>query len=200
MSVILSRPQCVNLVMMQVLAWRICVVPGRQELTLNACLSDDSAYLLGYIHRHRGRPSIEWSGGRFFCLYSRLPHLEDKGHRWLVILNSYKASAWIWTMRMDERETDTTWIMMTSSNGNIFGVTDLMCGEFTGPRCIPLTKASDSGVLMVSLICAWTNVGVNNRDAGLETPPHYDVTAMMIYNQTWLTISRYTLRRSTLFC
>ena len=144
MSVILSRPQCVNSVMIQVLAWRICVVPGRQELTLNACLSDDSAYLLGYIHRHRGRPSIEWSGGRFFCLYSRLPHLEDKGHRWLVILNSYKASAWIWTMRMDERETDTTWIMMTSSNGNIFDVTDLMCGEFTGPRCIPLTKASDA--------------------------------------------------------
>ena len=30
---------------------------------------------------------------------------------------------------------------MTSSNGNIFRVTDLLCGEFTGHRWIPRTKA-----------------------------------------------------------
>ena len=34
--------------------------------------------------------------------------------------------------------------MMTSSNGNIFRVTGHMCGEFTGPRWIPRTKASDA--------------------------------------------------------
>ena len=34
-------------------------------------------------------------------------------------------------------------IMMTSSNGNIFRVTGHLCGEFTGPRWIPCTKASD---------------------------------------------------------
>ena len=34
--------------------------------------------------------------------------------------------------------------MMTSSNGNIFRVTGPLCGEFTGPRRIPLTKASDA--------------------------------------------------------
>ena len=34
--------------------------------------------------------------------------------------------------------------MMTSSNGNIFRVTGLLCGEFTGPRWIPRTKASDA--------------------------------------------------------
>ena len=33
--------------------------------------------------------------------------------------------------------------MMTSSNGNIFRVTGHLCGEFTGPRWIPHTKASD---------------------------------------------------------
>ena len=33
--------------------------------------------------------------------------------------------------------------MMTSSNGNIFRVTDHLCGEFTGPRWILRTKASD---------------------------------------------------------
>ena len=35
-------------------------------------------------------------------------------------------------------------IMMTSSNGNIFRVTGPLYGEFTGPRWIPLTKASDA--------------------------------------------------------
>ena len=35
-------------------------------------------------------------------------------------------------------------IMMTSSNGNIFRVTGHLCGEFTGRRWIPHTKASDA--------------------------------------------------------
>ena len=35
---------------------------------------------------------------------------------------------------------------MTSSNGNIFCVTGHLCGEFTGPRWIPRTKASDAGL------------------------------------------------------
>ena len=34
--------------------------------------------------------------------------------------------------------------MMTTSNGNIFCVTGHLCGEFTGPRWIPHTKASDA--------------------------------------------------------
>ena len=34
--------------------------------------------------------------------------------------------------------------MMTSSNGNIFRVTGHLCGEFTCPRWIPRTKASDA--------------------------------------------------------
>ena len=33
--------------------------------------------------------------------------------------------------------------MMTSSNGNIFRITGHLCGEFTGHRWIPHTKASD---------------------------------------------------------
>ena len=36
--------------------------------------------------------------------------------------------------------------MMTSSNGNIFRVTGHLCGEFTGDRWIPRTKASDAGL------------------------------------------------------
>ena len=34
--------------------------------------------------------------------------------------------------------------MFTSSNGMIFRVTDHLCGELTGPRWIPRTKASDA--------------------------------------------------------
>ena len=34
--------------------------------------------------------------------------------------------------------------MMTSSNGNIVRITGHLCGEFTGPRGIPHTKASDA--------------------------------------------------------
>ena len=34
--------------------------------------------------------------------------------------------------------------MMTSSNGSIFRVTGHLCGEFTGPRWIPRTKARDA--------------------------------------------------------
>ena len=36
--------------------------------------------------------------------------------------------------------------LMTSSNGNIFRVTGPLCGEFTGHRWIPNTKASDAGL------------------------------------------------------
>ena len=39
---------------------------------------------------------------------------------------------------------ESLFLMMTSSNGNIFRVTGYLCGEFTGPRWIPRTKASDA--------------------------------------------------------
>ena len=44
----------------------------------------------------------------------------------------------------DFRESLDTYVMMTSSNGKIFRVTGHLCGEFTGPRWIPRTKASDA--------------------------------------------------------
>ena len=37
-------------------------------------------------------------------------------------------------------------VMMTSWNGNIFCVAGHLCGEFTGPRWIPRTNASDAGL------------------------------------------------------
>ena len=89
---------------------------------------------------------------------------------------------------------------MTSSNGNIFRVTGSLCGEFTGHRWITVTKASDAelwygsghGTVAVllpgfainwtifSLICAWINGWINNREAGNLRchGAHYDVTVL----------------------
>ena len=89
----------------------------------------------------------------------------------------------------------TWWPMMTSSNGNIFRVTGPLCGEFTGHRWISLTKASDAS--MFSLICAWTNSRVNNRDTGdlKRHRAHYDVTVMttsiVVGVDTVVTINTY---------
>ena len=66
--------------------------------------------------------------------------------------------------------------MMTSSNANIFRVTGPLCGEFTGHRWIPRTKASDA-----ELWCfLWSAPWVNNREAGDLSghQAHYDVIVM----------------------
>ena len=80
--------------------------------------------------------------------------------------------------------------MMTSSNGNIFRVTGHLCGEFTGPRWIPHTKASDAELLMFSLICTRINGWVNNGEAGdlRRHRAHYDVTVMS-YSIQYLLLS-----------
>ena len=60
-----------------------------------------------------------------------------------------------------------------------FHVTGPLCGEFTGHRWIPL-KCQWHEALMFSLICAWTNSWVHNREAGdlRHRRAHYDVTVM----------------------
>ena len=59
----------------------------------------------------------------------------------------------------------TAFLMMTSSNGNIFRVTGPLCGEFTGHRWIPHTKASDAE-LWCFWSAPWISGWVNNREAG----------------------------------
>ena len=55
--------------------------------------------------------------------------------------------------------------MMTSSDGNIFRVTGHLCGEFTGDRWIPRTKASDAE-LWFFFYLRLNDGRVNNREAG----------------------------------
>ena len=71
--------------------------------------------------------------------------------------------------------------MMTSSNGNIFRVTGLLCGEFTGPVISP-HKDQWRVALMFSLIWTSTNGWVNNREAGdlRRHRAHSDVIVMFI--------------------
>ena len=79
--------------------------------------------------------------------------------------------------------------MMTSSNGNIFRVTGHLCGEFTGPGEFPaqwpVTRSLD-----VSLICAWINDWVNNREAGdlRRHRGHYDVNVIMDHRISMLPV------------
>ena len=65
--------------------------------------------------------------------------------------------------------------MMTSPNGNIFRVTAYSPTPLNSPH-----KGQWHEALMFSLICAWTNSWVNNRDAGdlRRNRAHYDVIAM----------------------
>ena len=66
--------------------------------------------------------------------------------------------------------------MMTSSNGNIFLVTGL-CAR------LPVNSAHEGQwrrALMLSLICAWINGGINNRETGdlRRHRAHCDVIVM----------------------
>ena len=76
--------------------------------------------------------------------------------------------------------------MMTPSKGNIFRVTDHLCGEFTGPRWIPaqrpVTRSFD-----VFFDLGLNNGWVNNREAGdlRRYPAHYDVNVIdPVWNRT----------------
>ena len=58
---------------------------------------------------------------------------------------------------------------MTSSNGKIFRVTGILCGEFTGHRWIPHTKASDAELWRV-LRSAPEQLSKQWRHQWFETP------------------------------
>ena len=73
------------------------------------------------ISPHKG----QWRGALMFPLICAPPSSRH-AHEFLMYVPSFTVD------------------MMTSSNGNIFRVTGPLFGEFTGPRWIPHTKASDA--------------------------------------------------------
>ena len=67
------------------------------------------------------------------------------------------------------------WSMLTPSNGNSFRVTGLLCGEFTGHRWFPNTKASDAE-LWYFLWCA----PQPTVEQTMETPVIWDAIALIM--------------------
>ena len=87
-------------------------------------------------------------------------------------------------------------VMMTSSNGNMFRVTDHLCGEFTDPRWIPRHKGQRRGALMFSLICTRINGWVNNGEASdLRRHRAYFDVIVMSWNLTNVSATLLLTRR-----
>ena len=106
-------------------------------------------------------------------------HVEDSAAHvssFQVSLHTFDNNGASWT----DREVGYYVLMMTSSNGNSFRVTALLCGEFTGYRWIPRTKASDAELWCFLWSAPWIRGWVNNHEAGdlRRQCPHYDVIVM----------------------
>ena len=67
---------------------------------------------------------------------------------------------------------------MTLSNGNKFCVTGPLCGEFTGHRWIPLTKASDGE--LAYFVCSAPNKRLSKQTTRYNA--YYDVI-VVFYKQ-----------------
>ena len=64
------------------------------------------------------------------------------------------------------------WLMMTSSNGNIFRVAGPLCGEFTGHRWIPHTRTSDADFDVFFDLRLNQQLSKQWRHQWFETPSH----------------------------
>ena len=86
-------------------------------------------------------------------------------------------------------------------NGNIVRVTGHLCGEFTGPRWIPRTKASDAMLWCFLWSASEYNGSVNNREAGdlRRYRAHHDVTVMKLFARSSPTRGELFSRKFWLF-
>ena len=138
----------------------------------------------------------KWSSGLKLFKYLWLWHLLDvfRPHSYLKdVSSSLRGSvvSWgprrrLWRTRASANTTHTRYVMMTSSNGNIFRVTGPLCGNSPVPVNSP-HKGQWRGALMFSLICVWINGWVNNREAGdlSRHRGHYDAIVMYSRVDIW---------------
>ena len=120
----------------------------------------------------------------FFCwLEYHLTHLGQVFIIWLIV-NAILMTKLQWKQNQNtliliqQNEIESVvckMSMMMSSNGNIFRVTGPLCGEFTGDRGIPLTKAID-GELWCFL---WSGTEQTNEWI-IETSVIWDAIAFMM--------------------
>ena len=113
------------------------------------------------IHGHRWIPRTNASDAEFWFLFDLRWANSWASNRYAGGLKRYRAHYDVTVMYAQYSPKYAQWIsrslpdglrygvvrgyhMMTSSNGNIFRVTGLLWGEFTGHRWIPTTKASNA--------------------------------------------------------
>ena len=77
--------------------------------------------------------------------------------------------------------------MMTSSNGNIFRITDHLSGEFTGPGEFPAKRPVTRSLEVFFDLRPNKKNWVNNGDAGdlRRHRAHYDVIIMCYVIECW---------------
>ena len=97
---------------------------------------------------HWPSPHPDWSP---LLAMSQMPQSYEAGPDqqwvWMLVIPPNNISWYIICFKAHCRpgiKTHAFHFMMTSSNGDIFRVTGHLCREFTGPRWIPHTKASDA--------------------------------------------------------
>ena len=90
----------------------------------------------------------------------------------------YPSQCWRWSIS-SYVVTRPQWVMMTSSNGNIFRVTGPLWGNSPVPVNSP-HKGQWHGALILSLICVWIKCWVKKHEAGdfRRHRGHYDVSVM----------------------
>ena len=116
----------------------------------------------------------------YICLtYIYIAYGINREYFFIANISLY-ASHFMYGTPRGPRKAEIRWFIMTSSNGNIFRVTGPLCGEFTGDRWIPITKAIDA-----ELWCFlwYLNAWVNNHEADdvRRHRIHYDVIVMLCW-------------------
>ena len=145
----------------------------RFHIYVHACISLSADMLSYSIFGREANPAYH----RITCSYTWV-----KNAKWLPLTHSWGLYMMVydidnWANACTDMPMN---VMMTSSNGNIFRVTDPLCGEFTGHRWIPRTKASDAELWCFLWSASWINGWVNNHEAGdlRRRRARYDVIVM----------------------
>ena len=164
-------------------------------ITTKRNIPNPCAYFMGCIVKctenfrkfsiwHEYMNSFYWIQLTQFFRYVSLPL--GKPHDLVVLaviislfLLMWRSLASLWMFyRENEIGVERLAILWRYQMESFFRVTGPLGGKFTVPRWIPLTKDSDA--LMFSLISAWANGWVTNRDASdlRRHRAHHDVTVM----------------------
>ena len=92
--------------------------------------------------RHHGNPHNMMKSACKDIMHGDVMPWECFPYYWPFVRGANCAVLWCFLCCYSEEVADQTQIrMMTSSNGNIFRVTDHLCREFTGPQWIPAQRA-----------------------------------------------------------